>query len=463
MQLARVTYNSAEIKTSVFLLLYLRMNGIYVYERFFDVGTSAGNRLLGRVFGATDEEQPIRSYDQFEMELFLLSSEYDCLEFGRYKPVERMIVIASEELKKQYDYLEKDYDIVWSTGPSEELLDELIERMFKNDIISQQDEKVLGKTATIYCEDKLTRLSFKAKYFYVAEDKKKFHIIEGEYENIYQHLLDQLRNMTAKWGDKDSLNLQYALLNIAYEADLYCYRNKEPLLYTPDSIIRICDMILEKKENEMLLGESFYLLKAQVYDDLLQETEKAFSDYLRACTDYNCYAYYKKGMYAMNRKGDYSKAIDYLKKSVLIYPSYYRAWHMMGICFDKLGQWENAICAFENVEIILTSRMEEKRLRPMEIEYLFKAASQCGDIRSGKLFHMPEARKEYEMAEKVWDAINQTEFFDMISLPSEEQSAYKRRIKKELNIRRVYSKLTELYAEVGDREKQIEYIRKITG
>lgn len=462
MQIVRFTYNSTDIELSVFLLLYLRMNGIFVYERFLDFEVVAQNRLLN-MFSGLDEIKRPKSFNQYDMELFAICNEQDFLEFHKYQYTNKMPIIISGSWKKKY---EQELNARWTidcdrTGMNtNQLLYDLVDSMWENGLITQKKRTALKSTADVYCKNQVMKLSFKAKYFYTTEDEYQYEDITNNYKIIYHNLMKKLRQMENSWGNEASINLQYAVLNMAYEGTLYARRNNKRFMYSPESIINVCRVLLKKKDTQMLFGDSIYLLIAQVYDDLLQDTKEAYSNYMKTCKDYNSYAYYRKAVLLINAERNYDTAINYLIRSVLIYPNYYRAWHMLGISYSRLNRWKEAVQSFENMEVILLGKVEENLLRPMEIEYLFKAACECGDIYYRKLYDVHRALREYLFAETIWHAIDSSKFFAIIGMSKEEQIAFKIRMKNELNINRVYSKLSDLYRETGNVEKAVQYLIK---
>lgn len=463
MQIVRFTYNTMDIELSVFLLLYLRMNGIFVCERFFDLGTSTQNRLLSMFSDAGELKRPNIS-NQFDMELFAISNEQDFFEFQKYRYTDKMLVIISGSWKEKYEaeFNEGstiDYDKTEKN--SRQFLNTLVDLMWENDLIEQKTRTVLSATANIYCCNQIMKLSFEAKYFYITENENQYKEIADRYQKIYRDLIEELRKIERSWGNEASINLQYAVLNMAYEGSLYSRRNRKRFIYSPKSIINVCNVLLEKKDTYMLFGDSIYLLMAQVYDDLLQDTKAAYSHYMMICKDYNSYAYYRKAVLLINSEGSYESAIKYLTRSVFIYPNYYRAWHMLGISYNQLNRWKEAVQAFENMEVILLKKIEGNMVRPMEIEYLFKAACQCGDIYNQKLYDVHRALKEYKLAEKIWHTIDSSLFLKIIGFSEDEEDFFKKRMKNELSINRVYTKLSELYRQSGDIDKAMEYLMKL--
>ncbi len=465
MQVVRFTYNSIEVETSIFVFLYLRMSGIYVSERYFNLEPRVCHKML-RALPDREEQQSQPAYDQYDMDLYLICSEEDFREFQDYGYTEKAIVLVSKGNwcqayqegfnKKQTVYYQQD-------SFKDTLLTELLACMKANRLISQRMHAALTKIAEIYCNNNMMELSFRAKYFYTAEDDQQYEEIAKQYDTIVTELFQALGSMVQGWGNTSYIHLQYAALYIAYEGDLYSIRNQKPFLYTAESIANVCKVLLSQKDIVFMLGDSINLLTAQVYGDLMQNTNNAYEYYLAACKEYSAYAYYKKATYLMETEGNYAKVIKYLTRSLEIYPCYYRAWHILGICYVELEKWEKALQAFENLNIILAPRLQRNVLRPMEIEHLFKAAHQSGDILFLHIQHAPRAIEQYLFAERIWKNIDETEFLGIVYSSSQMQEEIKERMKRELNIDTVYHRLSEIYQRLGDKEKAEYYLNRIYG
>lgn len=228
------------------------------------------------------------------------------------------------------------------------------------------------------------------------------------------------------------------------------------LLYDPHSLIKVCKTILRGEQKE--LEESFYLLLAQIYDDLLKDSNMAYEYYLPACKDYNAYAYYRKGIYWQEYAKEYEKAAKYYAKSVCIFPEYYRAWYMLGFCYMNMGRCSEALDVFRNIGRILNPRLNTKKMRPVEIEYLFKAQNQCAYICNKVMNNPQQSIRENFKAEEVWNAIDQSEFFDIFA---PDQAIVRKRVKKQLNVSKIYYEIYFLADRIGDTSLKLKYLEKI--
>ncbi len=463
MQIVRFTYDSTEVRTSVFLFLFLRMSGIYIFERYFNLEPSVCSKMLNALpdseTGSTPEE-----YDDYDMELYLVRNEDEFRAFRKYGYTHKtiLLVLTDNWMKDFAGELDEDKTVELNQlTSSNALLKQLLDCIYKNNLISHKTFDTLNTIADVYCTNHIMELTFSAKYFYTENDVERYGKNVERYKSVADYLFGTMANKEIQWGDTSCIHLQYAALHIAYEGNLYCMRHKKPFLFTPDSMAKVCETLLSNKDVLLALGDSIHLLAAQIYGDLAKDMHAAYDHYLSACKGYSAYAYYKKAIHLMEIERKYQLAIKYLSKSLIIYPSYYRAWHMLGICYMNEGQWEKAVKAFDNLEVILAPRLKSRLIRPMEIEYLFKAANQTGEILFREMQQVSQAIERYLFAEKVWKAIDETGFITLIyhDLPTE--SHVRDRIKEELNIKAVYAKLTEIYRCVGDNEKMTFYQLKM--
>lgn len=464
MQVVRFTYDSTEVKISVFLLLYLRMSGIYIYERYFNLESAVCNKMLNAL-PDTEEHEFMKSYNPYDMELYLVRNQDEFRAFQQYGYTENTILLTMGDT--WVSNIEADINKERTIHCSEEkldtdLLDSLLERMYQNKMISHNAFKSLQMVAAVYCKHNIMQLSFCAKYFYTAENDDDYGKVIDRYQKAIDDLFKELGKENLKWGDVLYIHLQYSVLFLIYEGNLHCLRHGKPFLYTPESAAKVCEVLLSKKEVVLLLGDSIHLLAAQIYGDLLKKTNDAYQHYLAACKEYSAYAYYKKAIHLIEVEESYDMAVKYLARSLEIYPPYYRAWHMLGICYMNLTQWEKAVQAFDNLQIILSPRLKHKLLRPLEIEYLFKAANQAGDILLEKIQQIPQAINEYLFAEETWKMINETLFFSFAYKDPLRVDYVKHRMKKELNISRVYIKLSEIYQLLGEDEKASYYLKEMS-
>lgn len=465
MQRIRFTYKSSKMWPSVFLLLYFRMTGIYVYERFFDSGQEKKNCLLSCLPGGNESGMP-DSDDDFDLDLFFVADRTDWEEYkSRYEEeghsIHRILIVSYKcaiglPYKAETNYYK---ECLSRKGQKKGvLLSRIIKKMAEMQIVSPHTRKDLQFCQHIYSKQELWKLSLLGKYFYVAEEDEQYKKIRDKYRLTVNDIFNILRNNQCNWGEARYIHLQYAALNMAYEGDLYCIRNNRGLIYDPHSLVQVCKLILNSGENLKKLKESFYLLLAQIYDDLLKDANMAYEYYLLACKDYNAYIYYRKGGYWQEYAKDYNKAVKYYIKSVSIYPEYYRAWYMLGFCYMMLGRCTEALDVYRNIGQILTPRLDKRQMRPMEIEYMFKAQNQCAYICNKVMNNPQQSIRENFKAVEVWEAIDRSMFFDFFS---PDQAIVRKRVKKQLNVSKIYYEIYLLADKIGDLQLKQEYLDKI--
>lgn len=460
MQRIRFTYKSSEVCPSVFLLLYFRMTGIYVYERFFDSGREKADRLLNRL-PEVEGINRIKPYENFDLELFCVSDKEDYQlyqeQYGNNVLLPTLIITFG----KVGDGLTEGNMlriVKYSKNQDEQLLNDIISAMEDMGIIPAYTKEELLLCAGIYFRNKVWNISLLGKYFYIAEAEKSYKQIVNQYRETINEIFAVLQNKECNWGDKEYIHLQYAALNISYEGNQYCIRNNRSLIYKPQGMARICRELLKGRIDREELGDSFYLLLAQIYDDLLHDPNQAYEYYLFACQDYNAYAYYRKGVYWQEYVKDYKNAIRYYTKSVYIYPEYYRVWYRLGRCYMLISECSEALDMFRNVGRILKPRLQAQNVRPMEIEYLFKAQNQCGYICNKVLNNPQQAILENIGAVEAWDAIEQSKFFEIFN---EEEDTVRKRVKKELNVSKIYTEIYKLADKIGDVQLKANYLDKL--
>lgn len=462
MQRIRFTYKSSAVHPSVFLLLFFRMAGIYVFERFFDSDRERESRLLHRLPQTSGGMLLNLDYD-FDLELFYVVDEEDWRQYedqyGRETAVtEKLpgrIVIFADDCESFFAN-RKEY-IEYKKKKEGELLNDIINKVAHMGIISEDVKKDLLECGKTYVEHKVWTLSLLGKYFYVAEDDAQYEEVKSRYRLTVRSMLKILESQSSKWGDIRCIYIQYAVLNMAYEANLYCKRKNRTPMFKSQSLISICRMLLDGRRGLGAMEDSFNLLLAQMYDDLLKDSNMAYKYYLQSCKDYNAYVYYRKGNYWQDEK-DYKKASRYYSQSVRIYPQYYRAWYMLGCCYMLMERYTDALEMFRNIGRVLKPRLKAGRLRPMEIEYLFKAQNQCAYICNKILNNPQQSIRENLRAVEVWEAIDRSEFFDLFD---PEQEVIRRRVKNQLNVSKIYYEIYLLAVKIGDASLMMEYLDKL--
>ena len=460
MQKIRFTYTSSEIQPSVFLLLFFRMTGIYVYERFFDFDKSKKKSLLKPLMNNEDVKL-IQEYAEFDLDLHYVvnATEYEMYkDYVRYSSCESddRVLIIPEEMEEDISEEDRLISCCWKDD-IQQLLTDIISLLAGKKLISQDTKNELNQCVIVYINNELWNVSLLGKYFYIAEEAEQYQEITGKYRNSIAEFFEILQQKECEWGDEKFLHLQYSALNLIYEGNLYCIRNNRTLIYNPNGLVQICKKMLNNGRGAIRLQESLNLLLAQVFDDILKDPNLAYEYYLPACQDYNAYAYYRKGIYWQDYAEDYENAIKYYTKSVYIYPEYYRAWYRMGRCYMLKNRCKEALDIFRNVGQILKPRLEADYVRPMEIEYLFKAQNQCGYICNKVLNNPEQSILENLEAVKAWEAIEKSKFFKLFGI--EKENSIRKRVAKELNVHKIYMEICKLARRIGDISLEEKYFK----
>ncbi len=467
MQRIRFTYTSSRTVPSVFISFFFRMIGIYVYERYFDFSKQETLHLLENLpvgIEAKDTEgggmTGMKGLDcEYDLDLYYIEDEvdkehYNLLIDDGQTMLERILIIKNglewQGIEK-YIYV-NDYpnESITNSVFLKNLFDDLFSKITDNQHLKQD----LDLCANIFLKDKMCETSLLGKYFYAAEKEGNCTFILKAYSRAIDDIFEILHERDCSWGE-EYIHLQYAVLNLAYEEDLYCIKNGRNMVFSPESIRDTCELVLKKSLDKM--KGSFYLLLAQIYDNLIEDPNMAYQYYLKECKTYNAYAFYRKGLYWQDYAKDYDKAIKFYKKSICIYPVYYQAWYELGRCYMLSERSREALGMFRNVSKILKPRLDAKQMRPMEIEYMFKAQNLCGYICNDFLGNPRLAIIENLKAEEAWDTIEKSVFFHI--LPKEK--LVRNSMKKKLNIAQIYRIICKLAVRIDDEILRRIYLEKL--
>lgn len=455
MQIIRFTYANTEIGISVQIMLFFKMMGIYVQERFCDWDITLKNRIEGFLF---DEEEPLDlKYGKYDMDLFLAADKEQEKMFDRYEQNEKtlLLIFDGEENELSEDI---DKKRVLRYG-KDRFLFSLIEGMLENDIISENIAEEFRSLARFFMDNKVADLLISTKCFFISGEEPIYNGYYEKYRNVAQKLFYLLNERRCHWGDERYMHLQFAALNIAYEGNAYCRRNQGPLLYSTEGLISVCKILLGNEQIRFDIGNSLNLLLGNIYDNLTQ-SDKAYDYYMGACNEYNAYAYYKKACILIDGGTEYYSAEKYLKRCLRIYPEYIRAWYAIGLCYSHQANWEKAQLAWGYLRLVLRRRKREHVLSAMETEHLFLSSLFSGKIKQEKLMDFRGALDEYEYAEEVYNEISDTQFYRGVGLRNEENKSITH-MKKALFINSVYNKMLECYLQMGDIEHANEISRKL--
>lgn len=454
MKVIRLTYRDIEIDPSLYLLLFFRLAGVYVYERFWGTGT-----IQMEGFGASDGwvERNSDAFESFDCDIYIVRDDIDLQEYERRldKAADSEIVLTKGRLlENAIDYM----GVKWLN-----LVQQINNALFLHGNITPDEKIEFNVLAGIYDSENLMRLTLQSKYFFTFNDEPRLSLFQDKYEKIITQLLDYLAQRGGTWGERRYFHIQYAALNMIYELNCLCVRYKKKPAYNMDSLLRLSGLLEMKIDG--LLGNSVKMLEGQVYDDLFRNPNAAYERYVSCCDEntlYNSYVYFRKGNYWQDFGEDWEQALKYYTQAVRIYPSYYRAWYKIGLCSRKLGKNRQAVSAYENVRKCLANRIEGKCIRPLEIEHIFKAQVQIAEIWE-KNGNQDNAIRELVWAERVWNLIDKTSFYRLMCDTEEEENLYRAWTRENLDMENVYERLIVLNTVIGNREAALRYQERLKG
>ena len=453
MQVISLIYGYSEINPSVPVLLYFRMIGVYIIEKFLNQKAS-----LGKELDLLAEEEEIKdAADVFcDAEIYLLKTQAEYEEYSRLKSQYPAIVCCEEESISR-----GNTDILYSRKDYKKLLQDILDSLYNMDILKSEEYNDCSKALRIYCDLDIMRLILSTKYFYVFDEKEYYEEKINQYKNVIISLSQELEEVKLhNLGEDFYVHMQYALIRFSYEADLYCRRNNRPFIYNVSSLLSIGNKLLDHSTS---LEMGVKTLVGLIYGNLLSNENEAYNSYLQACygRNFNAYLYLLKGQYWQNFDIDYERANRYFLFSVCNFPEYYRAWYKIGCCLIKMGKPEKALVAFNTVRKILLQRLDAGCIKVMEIEHFFLACYQYADIVFKQYNDVKTAIQYYLYAEKSWNSITETKFFELISSDNTEQERLRKVARKNLDIGKIYDQLMMLYVRSGQKKEAAEYNDKL--
>lgn len=451
----KLSYDSAEIEISTFLLLFFRLSGIYVYEKFLDFDKRREEAMLSSV----DNKNIIATeMADTNIGLYIISEEnrqYLQSIINHQIPTNSEInglIYEQGVLTEQDEVAVKEGDIDFlNFSTKEELLEKIIDFLYQKKMIDEEERCDLKIVKACYLNYDIRDLLTVSKFFYKIRDEEAF-------EKFTQSYVEAIKSIPATIFDTQHWHSQYAKLYLGYEVNMLCKGYDKQ---------RICsNEYIEKKLKSMLsehtrTGESqIILLLAQTYDDLFGEYNISYEYYLMACNKKNAFAYFKKGEY-WNKYGKRpEKAIKYYERSVSLFPEYHKAWYNLGVSNFNMGNMDKALTAFKNVNLILSKKKKYHNLSQIDMEYLYKACSLSGYIYNKFYSDYSKAIKYDLIAVDVWKSIEQNIF----GITNESKYYYminNNILKKKLNVEKMYHILYQLFETIGSKELAEEFKKQM--
>lgn len=441
MRIIRLTYHNTEVVQSTYLLLFFRMAGIYVYERFWE---EASMRKSIEMPVEADEQQ-LTPFENYDVDLFLGVT-------GERENISRLFKTADNVPNV---FIEEQFNI-----DERQFADQVLVALRDEQIIEQREFDDLQALLNIYASQNAHQLALKTKYFFSVANVTKQ--LASDYRKLWEVLLEDLKRREVEWGQNRFEHLQFAAISTAYDSNRFCRIRKSPLIFVSDTMIDVCDRMQLGINN--YLGDSIRMLKGMIYEDLLDNSNKAYEFFVNSCnskTTYNSYVFFRKGLYWQYFADQMDNAVKYYNKSVGIFREYYRAWFKIGFCCHKAGRYKEALDAYNNVKNILYDRLRANWIRPLEIEHLFKAQLQSLVIWEEVYNNIANAIEAGRVAEMVWQSIDSTMFIRYMCIDEREEQQYREYTRENISIDSVYAKMLELYKIEGNRDKVQEYENKI--
>ena len=207
--------------------------------------------------------------------------------------------------------------------------------------------------------------------------------------------------------------------------------------------------------------DSLTLLIAQIYGDLLEKYDEALRYYL-IVTDhsYNAFAWYKIGYIYKNCFKDYKRAFNCFSNAVKINPLYYIAVYQLGTCQYTLREEHKVRGTFFKIVSILSDKDQEIILRPMEVEYLYKAYIFLAQMEYRIYGDIYCSIHWYQMAEELW--VETDEYRGRVLI---KEAKYNKKIIEEQfaqwvasnDVSIIRERIYSLYKSVEDEEGMQEY------
>lgn len=393
MKLISFFYPSTEVKRSINFILFFRFVGIYVVEVQTDLISMYEDRY---------EDKVILS----DAVLYLSTDKTINYMFDYKGEKDKFIELKKDELDKNADYNkdnhdENNYDKQNFDKNILFVLDEFKERK----IIDLEEHEDLKAALEVFTSSDYSYIdaTLCGKYYFKQSKESCINDINGIYRKLGFQLVNKLKEQNISlWGNEKYIHCRYAFINIFFELNIFCKKNNCDYYIDSESLLNACKHI--DAENGQNLGNSFKILQAQIYDQLLGDMGEAFKIYVSCCNNpYDSYVYFCKGD-MMYRKRELERAKDYFTQSTRIYPQYYRAWYKLAVCYKELDikdNWKEALEGFGKVVQILHNKANNNLLRALEVEYLFDSYMHILDIKKkmkdyrGALAYCDEALKTY--------------------------------------------------------------------
>lgn len=446
-------YDSAEVKISTYLLLYFRISGIYVYEKFLDFD----NSLIAELLAFIDEKNRIYSDTiSSDVGVYIISKENRHKLTDIIKQVQlfykNSFVVSVSILSEQDEQLLEENGIKYiNANDNKSLLKTLLRAFQEYTIVNRDEYNDLENVYKCYSKYKLRDILVASKFFYKTQESRDF-------DKLSRNFMDAIISISPGSSVNTTWHAQYARLYLAYELNMLCKTMDKRLICSKEYIVENLREML--KEQDLKDSCQIVLLLAQTYDDLFREYNISYEYYLMACNKKNAFAYFKKGEY-WNKYGEsFLNAIKYYEKSISLFPEYHQAWYNLGVNYLNLENVKKALGAFENVNIILRKKRKHSHLSEMDIEYLYKANCLSGFIYYKYYSDYSKSLQSDLQALDIWNKIDDNTYVMSSSWKFVDIGTHKR-LKKKLDVEKLNRVIYHLLEIIGNKDWASEFLKKI--
>ena len=391
-----LTHRYTDAITSAIVCLFFRMAGIYVVERYLDFDVDLRTEMI------EFDISPVKNQEILcDAEIALFSKQSRRMEYleshtNRSKLVDICCLdVQGSNQNERYE---------------DRIVKEILEKLKEKGLLEGKQYFDLLNLKRAFVNSDYVRTIMLSKYFFVIKDEQWTKAMIEKYRRIIWELQREDYEFSIDVEGDIFSHTKFAVINTAFEANLYCARNGNSPVYSNREIMDIATTL--KKQTGNLLERSIETLLAQVEVNLLKDRSNAYQRMTELCRNdasVNAYVYFLKGNFWYSEE-NYERAAKFYADAIARFPEYYRAWYQLGNCFYKQGKIEWARKAFSNVIKVLTVRYEKNVMRPMEIEYLYRACIWCGKIQESYVMYS-SALVYYGMAKSVWYSIETSDFF----------------------------------------------------
>lgn len=440
MKTVRLTFKKNKDKNfyNYKISMFFRLTGIYVADRYIYRDKSYINQNLKESIDYLSDKNNVELKNKkeykYDAEIFILSTnDISILKKEIKENTENKIFIINKT-----DIINNH--IISNIKDEKQLIRVLVNKLYNLQLISKEEYQDLFTICYIYEKNNYFNTIMKSKYIFYLDELYNKNC--SWYNNAIQSAISKLSEQKLKgWGDNRYYHTQYAVAEMAYELNAYCYKNQKGIRYSIDNLINIVTSLNENYcFKEGLLG--------QIYHYLQESPNQAYNYYIdclnRNNYTYNNFIFKELGIYWEKYNCNCEKAIIYYLKSILLFPEYFSSWYRMGCCYYKLNNKKIALSCFNMVVEILEDD-NDNMLTPKELEYLFLSLTQCATL-TYEIEANIEKSIEYSLkAEKLWNNISNNLYLKKISCSNKEKLLLINNVKQNLNIKKISNHIFSMY------------------